>query len=152
MTGRNRIYGTRERYERNTYLRIYTWILSMTNLFINIIILTDINRFRWRIIADRVFTLVSVYKLTYKYESLVALQHIEDQCLLTDCRPPLHLLADRDDRSSSQFRGDVWSAQRSYCTRKINTFKYHVSCTDAKNWIEWDDGGKIGNKNNFFNR
>ena len=45
--------------------------------------------------------------------------------------------------------------------QKINTFKYHVSCTNGKisvrinlfllyNTIEWDNGGKIGNKNKFI--
>ena len=45
-----------------------------------------------------------------KITHFVALRPIEDQGVSIDSCPHYHLSADRSERQSNQFRGNVWSA------------------------------------------
>ena len=52
--------------------------------------------------------------LNNKGNNPIAQHSIQGQALPTDCYSHVHLSADRGERSSSYFRGDMWSERSRY--------------------------------------
>ena len=60
-----------------------------------------------------------------------------DHGLETDCWSHIHLSVDRDERSSSQFRSDVWSLHRVPCSCRLSRPELQLQISIYPNSSHW---------------